>query len=131
MTDRFKKLLDDAKIGWIFHPEYNQDVIEALTLATEAEQLKTKLSETVIHLAARNSEIEQLRKERDAMRNALDGAKALLKSQTETIEQLSEERDELAVGLILSDGCFTDEDCNILYKSRELAKKVTEDGENS
>ena len=43
----------------------------ALQLAQETEQLRLKLSETAIHLAARNSEIEQLRKERDEFERKL------------------------------------------------------------
>lgn len=43
----------------------------ALKLEQEAEQLRLKLSETAIHLAARNSEIEQLRKERDELARAI------------------------------------------------------------
>lgn len=40
-------------------------VRDVIIEATEAEKLRDTLSETVITLAARNGEIEQLRKERD------------------------------------------------------------------
>lgn len=56
MTNRFKKALD-----WVNKQPVNAvnvEIKQALTLAAEAEQRQTKLSETVIHLAARNSEIE-------------------------------------------------------------------------
>lgn len=52
--------------------ECNLETIRsALKLAQETEQLRLKLSETAIHLAARNSEIEQLRKERDEFERKL------------------------------------------------------------
>lgn len=63
-------------------------------------------------------------REKEAMKRVLDGAKVLLQINVETIEQLRKERDELALGLILSDGCFTDDDCDILDKARKLAKEV-------
>ena len=51
----------------------------ALKLAQEAEQLRLKLSETAIHLAARNSEIEQLRKERSKLADAIVFLQSTLK----------------------------------------------------
>ncbi len=47
------------------------------------------------------------------------------------IEELRKERDELALGLILSDGCFTDEDCDFLDYARKLAKKVRDENGNA
>lgn len=52
--------------GWM-HENSIAAIRSALKLAQETEQLRLKLSETAIHLAARNSEIEQLRKERDEL----------------------------------------------------------------
>ena len=56
--------------GWM-HENSIAAIRSALQLAQETEQLRLKLSETAIHLAARNSEIEQLRKERDELARAI------------------------------------------------------------
>lgn len=69
MTNRYEDALDDMPendgaedpFHWVC--DNYETIRSALKLAQETEQLRLKLSETAIHLAARNSEIEQLRKE--------------------------------------------------------------------
>jgi len=63
---RLEDILGETFIGSEFGT-----IRHALQLAQETEQLRLKLSETAIHLAARNSEIEQLRKERDELARAI------------------------------------------------------------
>lgn len=87
MSDRFKDALNEYNSGLFEHTEgrfiqerfiSNKTVYsirEALTLATEA---------------------EQLRKDKDAIKRTLDGAKVLLQINSDTIEQLRKERDEFA-----------------------------------
>lgn len=59
---RLEDILGETFIGSEFGT-----IRHALQLAQETEQLRLKLSETAIHLAARNSEIEQLRKETERL----------------------------------------------------------------
>lgn len=72
MTNRYEDALNELKgYSYGLPDDLWETVISALKLAQEAEQLRLKLSETATHLAARNSEIEQLRKERDELARAI------------------------------------------------------------
>lgn len=67
MTDRFKeakKWLDDIKERYDYRTVREQYIVimEALNFATESEQLRDAYTSMGVTLAARNSEIEQLRK---------------------------------------------------------------------
>lgn len=73
MTNRYEDALNDMPendgaedpFHWVC--DNYETIRSALKLAQETEQLRLKLSETAIHLAARNSEIEQLRKETERL----------------------------------------------------------------
>lgn len=54
---------------------YYKVCLELADKRIEAEQLREKLAETVIHLMVRNGEIEQLRKERDELAKTVLEAK--------------------------------------------------------
>lgn len=82
MTNRYEDALNaltrlEDILGETFIGSEFGTIRHALLLAQEAEQLRLKLSETAIHLAARNSEIEQLRAERDELARAYNYADAI------------------------------------------------------
>lgn len=128
MTDRFKEALEIANTRGdeVKELDFGNVFWACGVLATESEQQKEKLARTVIQLAARNSEIEQLR--RDVAKCA-DNNLIINQQLCDTIEQLRkqnevmrQERDDAVNRYELA---FELGRKNVLD---ELIKKVNENG---